>query len=42
MVFKKAQNAWERPDETLAYVYDFKKEGLQIKDPTEIVLANCH
>ena len=35
-------NAWERPDETLAHVYDFMKAGLQIKDPTKIVLADCH
>ena len=35
-------NAWERPDETLAHVYDFMKAGLQIKDATEIALADCH
>ena len=35
-------NAWERPDETIAHVYDFIKAGLQIKDPTEIALADCH
>ena len=35
-------NAWERPDETLVRVYDFMKAGLQIKDPIEIALADCH
>ena len=35
-------NAWERPDETLAHVYDFMKAGLQIKHPSEIALAVCY
>ena len=36
------ENAWERLDETLARVYDFMKAGLQIKNPTEFALADCH
>ena len=35
-------NAWERPGEILAHVYDFMKASLQVKNPTEIGLANCH
>ena len=35
-------NTWERPDETLAHVYNFMKAGLKIKDRTDITLADCH
>ena len=35
-------NTSERPDATLAHEYDFIKAGLQIKNPTEIVLVDCH
>ena len=35
-------NKRERPDETLARVYNFMKAGLKIKDQTDITLADCH
>ena len=36
-VQESADYTWENPEQTLAHIYEFMKDGLQIENPSEIV-----